>query len=515
MEFDPTVISSIPDFAGNPVAAKEKAITLSSMLDKEQLGKLQLGTAKREEDERGKVDKILKGSDYSTPEGLAKTAAAVNKVSPKSAMDLMRTGQSYQSGQIQNELDRLTLASQRQDLIVGAIDPIIAQARAMKNGGGSDLEVRAFITQQMPNALTQLRGMKLNDGKPAMPDDVLKMATSVPGGYTLETLEGWESKSKQGAAAIKQRLEQFKADTQSRGVDERVQHDNALEGAAGRTADERERHARETEAAADRRRKASEGAGEFGGQVGQVLASMSDLGVALPAGMRAKQQMLGTIQGLIEKHPDESTDQIADRIRRAQLKLGGEKVELATVSRREGSAAAAINSLNRKDGLYDQLEETAAKVDFGSAKFANALALWRQGEVVADNDIAEYVNALADTRAEFASVLSRGGQVTDSVRIAAEHAFPDKMSQGELKAAVSRSKKIADAIQAGNKAVVAELLGPDAKLLDQGGDEENPAGAGGKDAPSPGAAKPSASTGPLQPGKTYKHSSGATIEILP
>jgi len=227
--FDPSVISSIPDSQVDVAADIGKALSIGDMVDRNQLQKLELGEKKRAIGEQQAVDKILKGSDYSTPEGLAKTVQQVNRVSPRAAMDLMKQGQQYQSGQISHQLDQLDLADRRQGLIVGAIDPIVAQAREMKNSGASDIAVRAFITQQMPQAIQQLRGMKLDDGKPALPDDVLQMVTGQQGGYTLATLEGWEAKSKQGQAAIKQRMEQLKADTAARGESEKERHDREME----------------------------------------------------------------------------------------------------------------------------------------------------------------------------------------------------------------------------------------------------------------------------------------------
>jgi hypothetical protein len=152
-------------------------------------------------------------------------------------MDLMKTGQAYQSGQIQNQIDQLALADARQGMIVSAIDPIVAQAREMKNKGASDLDVRAFISQQMPGAIQNLQGQTMADGKPVLPEDQLKMVTSVPGGYTLATLEGWENKSKQGQAAIKARLEQLKADTATRKEDELERHNRQTEATANERTD--------------------------------------------------------------------------------------------------------------------------------------------------------------------------------------------------------------------------------------------------------------------------------------
>lgn len=206
-----------------------------------------------------------------------------------------------------------------------------------------------------------------------------------------------------------------------------------------------------------------------------VYAAMSDAGISFPPGMRSVKAQQQTIQGLLEAHPNDSPAQIAARVKSGELDIKEKQTELGVVARREGAAAPAINALNRQGGLYDQLLETAKKVDFGSSKFASNLELYKQGKVVADPDISEYINALSDTRAEFASVLARGGQVTDSVRIAAEHAFPDNLSLQELQRNVDRSKKIADSIQAGNSSVADALI--NGKSMEQALKDTGAAGA--------------------------------------
>jgi hypothetical protein len=204
--------------------------------------------------------------------------------------------------------------------------------------------------------------------------------------------------------------------------------------------------------------QAMHGGGQADPRTDAVYAAMADAGISFPPGMRSVKAQQETIQGLLQAHPNDTAAQIAARVRSSELDIKEKQTELSVVARREGAAAPAINALNRQGGLYDQLLETAKKVDFGSSKFASNMELWKQGKVVADPDISEYVNALSDTRAEFASVLARGGQVTDSVRIAAEHAFPDNLSFPELQRNVDRSKKIADSIQAGNSSVADALI---------------------------------------------------------
>lgn len=493
MAFDPSVISAIPDYAGNPMQAREKAVTLKDMLDREQLGSLQLSQAKSERDENSKVQDILKKSDYSTPQGLASTAQAVNRVSPKAAMGLLKEGQQYQSGQVQQQLDQLTLAEKRQDLIVNAIDPIVAQARQMKNGGASDLDVKAFISQQMPQALQQLRGMKLDDGKPALPDDVLKMATSVP--HDLATLEGWEGKSKQGAAAIKQRLEQFKADTQAKGQNTRE-----------RSEDEKEKHDRESETQADRRTAIAEHKSQgFDDRESELLASLADRSVSLPAGLRSQQQIKSTIDGLFTKHPDLTADQIADGIKSGKLKLSAETKGAQTAGTQIGKVALAANEL---DTFGDQTLSASSAVPRGKFVPWNKLKQSAEGSI-SDPELLRFKAKMQALENAYNQLAGRSG--TDVEKRAHIHElFNTANSPQAVQTLVKALKEEALGAREAANRTISETSGasiPGATPSSPGAPQQQ--GTPGASAPAP-TAQAGAPGGP----RTYKHASGATVEIL-
>jgi hypothetical protein len=361
MAFDPSVISSIGDTQADIPGSIGKALTLRGMTDRNQLQALELGAAKEEQGDAAKVKAILKDSDYTTPQGLAATAAKVNRVSPKASMDLLKQGQQYQSGQVAQQLDQYTLAEKRQDMIVSTLDGVIAEARQLKNNGGSDLDVNALITQKMPQALQTLRNEKLPDGKPALPDDQLKMVSSQP--FTLATLESWEAKSKQGQQQIKQRLEQFKADTQAKaettkekGETEHERHDLAQEAAS---------HAK---------------AAGFSDTESDLLAALADKNVSLPAGLRSQTQIKSTVDGLLRKHPEMSPDEIAEGIKSGKLKLAAETKGAQTAGTQIGKVALAANEL---DTFGDQTIESSKAVPRG--KFVP----WNQLQQMADSKISD------------------------------------------------------------------------------------------------------------------------------
>lgn len=499
MAFDPSVISAIPDYAPHPADAIEKGLTIKDLYDRTQMNQLHLGAAKREAKETQEVEGILKGSDYSTPEGLASTVAKVNRVSPKSAMELMKTGQAYQSGQVQMQIDQLSLADKRQEMIVGAIDPIVAQARQMKNNGASELEVKAFITQQMPQALQQLNGIKLPDGKPALPEDQLKMVTQVPGGYTLATLEGWESKSKAGQAAIRQRLEQLKADTAAKGQ----QTKDTAEA-------EKERHDRATEASAARRDAIAEQKSKgFDDRESELLAALADRNVSLPAGLRSQQQIRSTIDGLFAKHPDMTADQIADGIKSGKLKLSAEMKGAQTAGTQIGKVALAANEL---DTFGDQTLDASSAVPRGKFVPWNTLRNYAASKI-SDPQLLRFKAKMQALENAYNQLAARSG--TDVEKRAHIHElFNTANSPQAVQTLVQALKEEAVGAREAADRTIAETSETAIPGAAPGTTPPPSSGAGGSAGPAPRAAAPPASGG-LQPGQSYKHSSGATVEILP
>jgi hypothetical protein len=473
MAFDPSVIGSIGDTQADIPGAIGRGTQLKDMINREQLGELQLHGAKEEAAEKSKVNDILKKSDYTTPAGLAKTAAEVNRVSPRSAMDLLKQGQQYQSGQVQAQLDQYSLAEKRQDLIVSTLDGVIAEARNLKNSGGSDLDVNALITQRMPQAIQSLRSQKLPDGAPALPDDQLKMVTSQP--FSLATLESWEAKSKQGQAQIKQRLEQFKADTQAKGQQTRE-----------RGEDERERADRKREELADLKRTAS----TFGGKEGELLGAMADRGVSLPAGFRSKEQMKATLSSLIARHPDQSASQIAEGIETGQISFGSEKKETQISAAIAGKIRYAEEEIKR---IVPLVQQASSAVPRGQFVPWNQLKQYSSAKI-SDPNLKKFKSYMTTLSNSYDVLAARGG--TDVEKRKHNREMFDTADSPE-------------ALQAALDAVLTE-----AKISGEAAQASTTPRLNNPSAPAAGAAKPNAAGHELAPGAKYTHPSGATVEII-
>jgi hypothetical protein len=342
MAFDPSVIGSIGDTQYTPADNMAKAASLRDMLDRNQMNSLALNQQKEEAADSTKIKAILSQSDYTTPQGLASTAAALNRISPKASMDMLKWGAQYQSGQLQHQMDQYDLAIKKTDIMAGVLEPIVQTAREMKAKGASDLEVNAYIAQQTPGALQTLR-QPGPDGKPVLADEALRLVTSAP--QTLQSLDGFLAGNAKHQAAFKNWLDQHKLEQNQQRADEIT---NSLA--------ERERHDRAMEASA----KAKEAG--FTDTESNLLAALADKNVSLPAGLRSQVQIKSTVDGLLRRHPELSADEIAEGIKSGKLKLAAETKGAQTAGTQIGKVALAANEL---ESFGDQTMEASAAVPRG------------------------------------------------------------------------------------------------------------------------------------------------------
>jgi hypothetical protein len=84
---------------------------------------------------------------------------------------------------------------------------------------------------------------------------------------------------------------------------------------------------------------------DFSGARSDLLASLAAKGVSLPAGLRSRDQMASTLDGLIAKFPGMSSDEIADKIATGQVDFGAAKKETSTAAGQAGRVAIAVNEL--------------------------------------------------------------------------------------------------------------------------------------------------------------------------
>lgn len=461
MAYDPTVLSQIYKGAPNITGAMQDAYTLKNVIDTSQLNQMKLNEARQEQADTQTLKGILSKYDLSNPEQQSKAFSEAVKVNPAMGMKLQREFSQMQAGQAEKEAAQLGLWKQKHEIIDSAITPIYqygqqlleqwkqANPQAQLPPGQFPPEINAKLLPLVQQTAMQLKGQNLSSGQPVLNQEDLAQVQSLISGQ--DTMAGLTRLVQSSSTAREQltKLEQGARETRREQTQER--DTVVLRGDDGKP----------------HRFIINKLTGERIKDLGEaeVPARPPSINVNMPSSEEALTyaQMVAEYKVPPPSARSPGAAKIMAKVRElnpdySAARYDATKAEATTVAKREASTASAIEALNSKGGLYDQLLETAKKVDFGSSLFANQFALYKAGNVVSDPAIRDYLNALADTRAEFAAVLARGGQTTESTRAAAEHAFPDKMSYKELEVATQRSRKVADAIRRGNETVLDRLL---------------------------------------------------------
>jgi len=85
----------------------------------------------------------------------------------------------------------------------------------------------------------------------------------------------------------------------------------------------------------------------FTPQMGELAAALAERGVSLPAGMRSRAQQASLYQGLLERNPDKSADEIADLVKTGQIEFGAQKKETQVAAGVAGKVEVAQNEIQQ------------------------------------------------------------------------------------------------------------------------------------------------------------------------
>jgi len=453
--FDPSVIADIGASGPDITGSMAKGFQLKDMVDTQQLNQLKLNKEKATlaDDEQFKT--LSKGANLTTKEGVAEFAQKLTKSGQAGrAMEVMKYAQQQESGELDNQRQKVELHSAAQDIIAQSVDKIWMQATAMKNEKTpdgrpkyTDASINAWIQGQVPLTLNAVQSDS------GLPEPVKKTAlqgmqqfTAQNGQVTYDTLTQIERSTKQGQAQLKSMRDDLtaqtgakKADIAERGEAERERHDRAMEakGTGGGTPDAQAKR-------------------------GDLLASIAAIGATLPAGLRNKETQNSTLDGLIRKYPDKTTDEIAQGIKDGTISMQVAKTESGVLGRREAAILPVEKSITKPGGFLDQAEQAVNAVDFSKLKAAGAFSAWSK-EQNSDPALTAYKAAVAELRAEYSIVLSKGGQVTDAARHEAEKVIPDLITKDQFK---SIKKTVRQGIEASKSGVEESIAG----VTGKGGD---------------------------------------------
>lgn len=86
---------------------------------------------------------------------------------------------------------------------------------------------------------------------------------------------------------------------------------------------------------------------DFTPKMGELMAATAEQGVSLPTGFRSKAQQIELYQGLLDRNPDKSADEIAKMLKTGQIEFGAQKKETQTAAGIAGKVEVAANELSR------------------------------------------------------------------------------------------------------------------------------------------------------------------------
>lgn len=91
----------------------------------------------------------------------------------------------------------------------------------------------------------------------------------------------------------------------------------------------------------------SGGGADFTPKMGELMAATAEQGVSLPTGFRSKAQQVELYQGLLDRNPDKSPDEIAKMLKTGQIEFGAQKKETQTAAGIAGKVEVAANELKQ------------------------------------------------------------------------------------------------------------------------------------------------------------------------
>jgi hypothetical protein len=251
--FDPSVISQIPDGAGNPVAAVEQGYKLADMQNVQESNKLQLGQQKQQIEDHEKAKNILKSvGSIDSQEDATKAAEKLTKAGlPDEAMQFMKTIQGLQAGKGDLDLQQYQIQAKKADIIGSATGALFNEYDQKIRSGVSPTLATALMQPKYQQAIEQLKNSKLPNGSPALGPNDMKLIEQNPT-FNPDFVHSMAEKSQQGAAALqaqikhhdderKDETEKLKGqaavisakaeDRKERGEEEKEKHDRAEEEA--------------------------------------------------------------------------------------------------------------------------------------------------------------------------------------------------------------------------------------------------------------------------------------------
>lgn len=100
----------------------------------------------------------------------------------------------------------------------------------------------------------------------------------------------------------------------------------------------------------------------FTPEMGGMMAALAEQGISLPTGFRSKEQQMTLYQGILDRNPGKSPEEIAKMLKTGQIEFGAQKKETQTAAAVAGKVEVAQNEI---DEFVPLVQKSAASVPRG------------------------------------------------------------------------------------------------------------------------------------------------------
>lgn len=407
-ELDASVLGRMGDYKPTDVVgAIAGGFQLKDMKANTEMNQLKLADMKKTQQNEQTINNLLKSSDLSSSKGVAEAAEKLTKAGfAHQGMNLMKEANQFRTGEYDTQLKKMEYDDKLQDTLVTTLEGVVGPLSQLE-GKLTPAEMDAKVKAVMPNVLLKFKQDHADN--PAL-TKIADQFMQNPNSMTWAGLKAAEASTKSGQAAHKQRIEEMRARTQERNIDSEIE-------ARSRTQDRSDKRANK---------------GTLSDKAQEIRDEMLLQGVTVGQGLRSKDVFYDSLNGLAKKYPDMAASDIVKQVKSGQLKMSGEKTEAGVLARREAGIIPVEKSIVKPGGFLDQAESAVNKVNFDKLKLAGKFENWSK-EQNSDPDLASYKARVAELRAEYALVLSKGGQVTDAARHESEKVIPDIITPAQFK----------------------------------------------------------------------------------
>ncbi len=329
-----------------------------------------------------KIRDIASTSDISTPEGQQEFIQKVSKVDPSLAAEYGQNFAKQGKERADTQNVNYEILGKKNEIVTSAALNLSQQYDALIAKGVPDAQARQQLEPVKMQLAAQLQQMKLPDGSPVLGQHDIE---NLQKPFDPQAIKGFAMQGMKMKDVLQQKLEE-----QRIGIER------------GRLGEETRHHKAEEAAAAAKLKAQQDG---FNEESSDLMASLAEKGVSLPAGFRSKAQQISLLHGLLRRNPGKSADEIADMVKTGQIEFGAEKKETTVAAGQAGKVEVAENEIQEFAPLVKQ---ASAKVPRGSFVPINKLLQMADSSISDPNlkQLKIYINSMMNAYDQLAA---RGG----------------------------------------------------------------------------------------------------------